>query len=248
MLFGQRWDSTQSQPASLCTSCSLFPEQVTPQLGAGSFPCSEQLCASHPVLRNSPWAGDGARCKEGNEGQREAGESFAAAGECGGASAMSVQDSPRPEDLPRARQTAQVPEPAWRSDAARSRKMGGPTAEHQQKCLPAAAACPGTRVLSAEVPPSSCRGLEELSLTRLPACTWWAGEKPAHKQTSIFFTCLGIPVRRLAQKGIWPQCPCVRLGAELGVFWARTGCRLFISPVLGALVVGFQMTSAAVHL
>lgn len=104
--------------------------------------------------------------------------------------------------------------------------------------------CPGTRVFSAEVPPSSCRDLEELSLTRLPVCTRSAGEKPAHKQTSIFFYQPWHP-------GGWRRrgsgC-CRPPWSRAGVFRARTGCKLFISPMLGVFIVGFQMTSAAMHL
>lgn len=113
----------QSSPASLYMKCSLFPEQVTLQLGARPVPCSEELGISCPLLCNSPWQ------------------------DIGHVAAMEVrirgqQETVNSPSLPQAMRTAQVSEPAWRSDGGHPRKRGGKRAELAPKSFPASTDCP----------------------------------------------------------------------------------------------------------
>lgn len=113
----------QSSPASLCMRCSLFPEQVTLQLGARPVPCSEELGISCPLLCNSLWQniGHAAKMEVRIRGHQE------------------TVNSP---SLRQAMRTAQVSEPAWRSDGSHPRKRGGKKAELAPESLPAFTDCP----------------------------------------------------------------------------------------------------------
>lgn len=126
-------------------------------------------------------------------------------------------NSPSPDDLPQAMRTAQVSEPAWRSDGGHPRKRDGKRAELAAKL--ASTDCP---VLSCHLCVLSRSATVVLQRPREAqpgsalVCMWWAAGKPAQKQTNSFFTPLGIPVRHWHRKG--SSCSiAIHLGAELGI-------------------------------
>lgn len=127
--------------------------------------------------------------------------------------------SPSPEDLPQAMRPARVSDPAWRSDGGHPRKRSGRRAELAPKCLPAPTGCPMLSwhlcVLSRSATMVLQRPREAKPGSPL-VCMWWAAGKPAQKQTSSFFTPIGILVRHWHRRG--SSCStAIHLGAELGI-------------------------------
>lgn len=115
--------------------------------------------------------------------------------------------------------TAQVSEPACRSDVAHPRKRGGRTAELEPKCLPAPTACPVLSWHLCVLSRSATMVLQRLRKAQPGSalvCTWWAAGKPAQEQTSSFFTLLGTPVRHWHRRGP-SYSTAIHLGAELGI-------------------------------